>query len=213
MPRKPYKPAAAIASSPPITPQMPRLQGSAFPRIFSVMGGPLRGLINTLMGKNTPLEEQPPYLNTFTRGYLPPFVSAKTLNPYRLHAPPVPLLPDDTVVVQDRANPQVQRIPDSDLQRYWNEKKVIPAIPVLAPAHGVMCPQAYAVDAQSAIMGEEIDWDYGWRQAHVPSAGRRMNLLSGSPGITIKREKAARQDFTQDLGSRAPILGKAPKVR
>lgn len=209
MARKPYTP---VVPGPVYTPEMPQLQGSSMPRIFSVMGGPLRTLINTLMGKSVPLEEQPPYKNTFTRGYLPPFVSAKEMNPNRLHAPPVPLLPDETVAIQDRADTAVQRVPDSDLQRYWNEKKEIPAIPVLAPAHGVICPQAYNVDAQSAVLGEEIGWKYGWQQAHVPSTGRREHLLSGSPAIPLKREKTSRQDFTQD-SARAPILGKAPKVR
>ncbi len=210
MPRKPYTP---IIPGPVYTPEMPRLQGSSMPRIFSVMGGPLRGLINTLMGKTVPLEEQPPYANYYTKGYLPPFVSTHEKNPYRLHAPPVPLLPDETVAIQDRGDTSLQRVPDSDLQRYWNEKKAIPVPPALVPAHGVLCPQAYAVDAQSGVMGEEVGWKYGWSQSHVPSTGRRMNLLSGSPGIPIKREQTARADYTQDMGSRAPILGKAPKVR
>lgn len=210
MPRKPYKP---VVPSTVYTPEMPRLQGSSMPRIFSVLGGPIRGLINTLMGKNVPLEQQPPYANHYTKGYLPPFHSTHEKNPYRLHAPPVPLLPDETVAIQDRGDTALQRIPDQDLQRYWNEKKAIPAIPVYAPAHGVICPQAYMFDAQSAVMGEEVDWKPGWHQAEVPSTGRRVHLLSGSPAIPLKREKQSLQDFTQDQGSRAPIRGKAPKVR
>jgi hypothetical protein len=210
MPRKPY--TLTTSFMPPYTPEMPQLQGSPRPRIFNVLGGPVRKLINTLMGKHVPIEEQPPYANYYTKGYLPPFQSTHELNPYRLHAPPVPLLPDETVAIQDRADTDVQRIPDQDLQRYWNEKKAIPVPPTLVPAHGVLCPSAYPQDAKSGMDDQDRDWNYGWAQAHVPSAGRRMQLISGSPVLVIKREKTAKQNFTQDTG-RAPILGKAPKVR
>lgn len=210
MPRTPYVPRVP---GPVYMPELPQLNGYPRPRIWNVLGGPIRALINTLMGKTVPLEEQPPYKNTFTRGYLPPFVSAKEMNPFRLHAPPIPLLPEETVVRQDAGNAGVQRIPDQGLQQYWNQKKEIPVPPALAPAHGVGVPTVYSSSATDMVPGYGHAYCYGWSQRHVPSTGRREHLLTAMPGIPLKKEKTKLTDASQSSSTRAPILGKAPKVR
>jgi hypothetical protein len=167
-------------------------------------GGPIRGLINTLMGKNTPLSQQPPYANFYERGQSTQttFFSDHEPNPFRQHAPPVPLLPDDTVVVQDRANTALQRVPDSVLQQYFNQKMESPMLPPpgLVPAHGVLVPPLFFKE--------------GWRQQHVPSTGRRVEQYAKAPAIPIGKNPTARSNTVVDLnGARAPLVGKAPKVR
>ncbi len=165
-------------------------------------GGPLRAFFDTLFGKATPIEQQPPYNNDYSRGQqLAPFVSDFEPNPYRRHAPPVPLVPEDTVVVQDRANTALQRVPDQPLQQYFNEQVENPLPPPSAPihVHGVQVPMLF--------------YKRGWSQQYVPSTGRRMGWDATTPAVQLSRSAAAYAPTYVDIGARSPIKGKAPKAR
>lgn len=151
----------------------------------------------------TPIEDQFPYANNFVRGATPntAFYDAWEPNPFRVHAPPPPVQPEQehvpVIYRPDEGNTQVQRVPDQALQSHMNEPEELPYIPAYKPKHAVQVPPVF--------------FQSGWMQSFVPSFGRRSEMYGAAPAVVLSRPIVSKT--YQDIGARAAIMGKAPKVR
>lgn len=124
-------------------------------------------------------------------------------NPYRMHAPFVPLRGKEKLINNagvhyfDEADQNVLRVPDQELQRRWNEKKPLPPVEILVPAHGVVVPTA--------------QYQRGHYQAFVPDPGMRPVLSGVAPVVPLSTPLQVRQGVEETR--RKPIKGQAPKVK
>lgn len=157
--------------------------------------------------KQPTLSDVPPQENYDAYTHLPnlPMGTAGDYrpNPYRLHAPFVPLRGEDSLITNagvhyfDEADPTIIRVPDQELQRRWNEKKALPPVEVLVPAHGVVVPTTPS--------------QRGHYQAFVPEAGMRPIISGVAPVAPLSTPLNVRQGAVET--HRKPIKGRAPAAK
>jgi hypothetical protein len=104
-------------------------------------------------------------------------------------------------VIYDAASPSTLRIPDSELQQYFNEKEEIQLVPTNTQfAHGVYA-NIYPVQR-------------GWSQVYVPDPGMRTDAVGIAPPTLLSTplHVATAQSAVQVNSVRSALtIGKAPK--
>lgn len=127
-------------------------------------------------------------------------------DPYRLHAP-FQVERENRYVIAggekhffDEGDPSIIRIPDQDLQSYFNQKKTVDPQVILVPANGVFVPDA--------------EMQPGYKQQFVPSEGMREDISGAAPHAYLSQPIMNVTKIDGNSGKRAPIVGaKAPKPK
>jgi hypothetical protein len=121
-------------------------------------------------------------------------------NPYRLHAPfqversKNRLVNNAGVHLFDGDDRAILNIPDSDLQRYFQQQTELAVPSAHVPAHGVFVPSAYLPTR---------NFYHGWSQAYVPQEGMRVAISANSPRVLLSTPISSKQFVNE--GKRAPL--------
>jgi len=129
-------------------------------------------------------------------------------NPVRVHAPFAIERENDRlygvgpggVEFFDGANPDINRVPRSELQIQFDQKREIPIPPALIPASGVEVPSR--------------NYNYGWRQTHpIEWDGLYGVSALSSPSPHLSRGINVLQSHVPDDTHRRSLKTRAPKQK